>query len=255
MNVSSFEGWLFYHEMSVQGRRVVMKRGSKVYASVDEDDRAAGYLRWNGGPSYAQRSSLELAQIESICIGARLNRDSMPVRNGKFRLCFTLCTSKAAYVFRAANDHNLKQWVLYLHKKIFDLGKLPPRLCVSKFFDTNITTRMIGTLLRDGVPVNLKNSKGETRLISAGNIKNTSSRLNKFRPQSLNVSDIEKSYASKTHSGKVPVSPISPISPVSPINALDPETLSKSEEYIKERREERRKRRERRLRRVKLQNN
>ena len=91
----------------------------------------------------------------------------MPVRNGKFRLCFTLCSSKAAHVFRAANEENLKQWVIFLHKKIFDLGKLPPRLCVSKFFDPNITTKMIGTLLRDGVPVNLKNSKGETRLISA----------------------------------------------------------------------------------------
>ena len=75
-------------------------------------------------------------------------------------------------------------------------------------------------------------------------------RLNKFRPQSLNVSDIEKSYDSKKHAGQVPISPISPISPLSPINALDPDTMSKSEEYIKERREERRKRRERRMRRV-----
>ena len=81
-------------------------------------------------------------------------------------------------------------------------------------------------------------------------VNKSGNRLNKFRPQSLNVSDIEKSYDSKKHAGQVPISPISPISPVSPINALDPDTMSKSEEYIKERREERRKRRERRMRRV-----
>jgi len=138
-----------------------------VYACVEEDDRSSGFLKWNAGPDYSQRSSLELAQIESLCVGARLNRDSMPVRNGKFRLCFTLCSSKAAYVFRAASEENLKQWVRYLHNKIFDLGKLPPRLCVSKFFDPNITTRMIGTILRDGVPVNMKDTKGETLLIVA----------------------------------------------------------------------------------------
>lgn len=153
------ESWLYHHPVHLESARsnVGIKKGRKVWAEIARQGQADGLssssagivLRFCSAPHWHDRPTIiQLEEIEAICIGARMSQESIPVRNGKFRSCFTLSNSRCVHIFRATKTKVLMEWVKMLQRIVFDIGRLPPRLCVEKFFDPESDIRTIGMLLR-----------------------------------------------------------------------------------------------------------